>query len=60
VLKALTDECLKATFFEIGEHATWHPEITKEVIEAGMTVRHAYLVAQGSGAETLRKGFRAG
>jgi peptidoglycan/xylan/chitin deacetylase (PgdA/CDA1 family) len=38
VLKALTDECLKATFFEIGEHATWHPEITKQVIEAGMTV----------------------
>ena len=38
VLKALTDECLKATFFEIGEHAVWHPEITKQVIEAGMTV----------------------
>ena len=38
VLKALTDECLKATFFEIGEHAMWHPEITKQVIEAGMTV----------------------
>ena len=38
VLKALADECLKATFFEIGEHATWHPEITKEVIDAGMTV----------------------
>jgi peptidoglycan/xylan/chitin deacetylase (PgdA/CDA1 family) len=38
VLKALTDECLKATFFEIGEHATWHPEITKQVIDAGMTV----------------------
>jgi peptidoglycan/xylan/chitin deacetylase (PgdA/CDA1 family) len=38
VLKALTDECLKATFFEIGKHATWHPEITKQVIEAGMTV----------------------
>jgi hypothetical protein len=31
VLKALADECLKATFFEIGEHATWHPEITKQV-----------------------------
>src|SRR5208282_4816819 len=30
VLKALADECLKATFFEIGEHATWHPEITKQ------------------------------
>ena len=38
VLKALADECLKATFFEIGKHATWHPEITKQVINAGMTV----------------------
>jgi peptidoglycan/xylan/chitin deacetylase (PgdA/CDA1 family) len=38
VLKALANECLKATFFEIGKHATWHPEITKQVIEAGMTV----------------------
>jgi peptidoglycan/xylan/chitin deacetylase (PgdA/CDA1 family) len=38
VLKALADECIKATFFEIGKHATWHPEITKQVIEAGMTV----------------------
>jgi peptidoglycan/xylan/chitin deacetylase (PgdA/CDA1 family) len=38
VLKTLADECLKATFFEIGEHATWHPEITKQVIAAGMTV----------------------
>ncbi len=38
VLKALTDECLKGTFFEIGEHAIWHPEITKQVIDAGMTV----------------------
>jgi peptidoglycan/xylan/chitin deacetylase (PgdA/CDA1 family) len=38
VLKALTDNCLKATFFEIGEHAVWHPEITRQVIEAGMTV----------------------
>ena len=38
VLKALANECLKATFFEIGEHATWHPEITKQVIAAGMIV----------------------
>jgi peptidoglycan/xylan/chitin deacetylase (PgdA/CDA1 family) len=38
VLKALTDNCLKATFFEIGEHATWHPEISKQVTEAGMTI----------------------
>jgi peptidoglycan/xylan/chitin deacetylase (PgdA/CDA1 family) len=38
VLKALADECLKATFFEIGKHASWHPEITKQVLAAGMTV----------------------
>ena len=38
VLKALADKCLKATFFEIGEHASWHPQITKQVIDAGMTV----------------------
>jgi peptidoglycan/xylan/chitin deacetylase (PgdA/CDA1 family) len=38
VLKALADNCLKATFFEIGEHAMWHPEITKQVIGAGNTV----------------------
>ena len=24
VLKTLADECLMASFFEIGEHATWH------------------------------------
>ena len=38
VLKALADNCLKATFFEIGEHAMWHPEIAKQVIAAGMTL----------------------
>jgi peptidoglycan/xylan/chitin deacetylase (PgdA/CDA1 family) len=38
VIKALTDNCAKATFFEIGEHATWRPDITKQVIAAGMTV----------------------
>ena len=38
VLKALADNCLKATFFEIGEHATWHPEIAKQVAAAGHTI----------------------
>jgi peptidoglycan/xylan/chitin deacetylase (PgdA/CDA1 family) len=38
VIKALTDQCAKATFFQIGEHATWHPEIAKMVAAAGMTV----------------------
>jgi peptidoglycan/xylan/chitin deacetylase (PgdA/CDA1 family) len=38
VLKALTDMCVKGTFFEIGEHATWRPDISKMVAEAGMTI----------------------
>ena len=38
VLKALQDNCVRATFFEIGEHATWHPELTRELVSAGMTV----------------------
>jgi peptidoglycan/xylan/chitin deacetylase (PgdA/CDA1 family) len=38
VLKALTDNCVKATFFEIGEHATWRPDLTKQLVAAGMTV----------------------
>jgi len=38
VLKALQDNCLKATFFEIGEHATWAPELSKALAAAGMTI----------------------
>jgi peptidoglycan/xylan/chitin deacetylase (PgdA/CDA1 family) len=38
VIKALTDQCAKATFFEIGEHAMWHPELSKMVAAAGMTI----------------------
>jgi peptidoglycan/xylan/chitin deacetylase (PgdA/CDA1 family) len=38
VLKALDDECTKAVFFPIGKHATWHPEILKQVYAAGHTV----------------------
>jgi len=38
VLKALADQCTKAMFFPIGEHAGWHPEILKRDLAAGMTV----------------------
>src|SRR5690348_3370488 len=38
VLKALADQCTKAMFFAIGEHAGWHPEILKEVAAAGHTI----------------------
>jgi peptidoglycan/xylan/chitin deacetylase (PgdA/CDA1 family) len=38
VLKALADQCLKATFFPIGKHATYYPEILKEVAAAGHTI----------------------
>jgi peptidoglycan/xylan/chitin deacetylase (PgdA/CDA1 family) len=38
VLKALADECVKATFFPIGKHATYYPEILRQVVAAGNTV----------------------
>jgi peptidoglycan/xylan/chitin deacetylase (PgdA/CDA1 family) len=38
VLKALADECTKAVFFPIGKHATYHPEILRQVAAAGHTV----------------------
>ena len=38
VLKALADQCVKATFFPIGKHATYYPEILKQVAEAGHTI----------------------
>jgi peptidoglycan/xylan/chitin deacetylase (PgdA/CDA1 family) len=38
VLKALAAECVRATFFSIGKHATYYPEILREVAKAGHTV----------------------
>src|SRR5262245_11671695 len=38
VLKALADQCVKATFFPIGKHATWSPQIVKDVVAAGHSV----------------------
>jgi len=38
VLKALADQCVRATFFAIGLHSTYYPEILKEVAAAGHTI----------------------
>jgi peptidoglycan/xylan/chitin deacetylase (PgdA/CDA1 family) len=38
VLKALAEQCVKATFFPIGKHATYYPEILRQVVSAGHTV----------------------
>src|ERR1700761_1686651 len=38
VLKALADECTTGVFFSIGKHATYHPEILRQVLAAGHTV----------------------
>lgn len=38
VLKALKDHCTKATFFVIGKHAVWHPNILKQVAADGHTI----------------------
>jgi peptidoglycan-N-acetylglucosamine deacetylase len=66
VLEALAQHCVKATFFPIGKHALWHPEILKEVAAAGHTVgghtwSHANLgKTKGDKAtEEIEKGFSA-
>jgi len=38
VLKALADECVRATFFPIGKHATYYPEILRAAAEAGHSI----------------------
>jgi peptidoglycan/xylan/chitin deacetylase (PgdA/CDA1 family) len=38
VLRALAEHCIKATFFPIGKHASYYPEILKQVAEAGHSI----------------------
>jgi peptidoglycan/xylan/chitin deacetylase (PgdA/CDA1 family) len=68
VLKALADECTKAVFFPIGKHATYHPEILKQVAAAGHTVgahtwSHANLnnkkMTEQQARDEVEKGFSA-
>ena len=68
VLKALADECTKAVFFPIGKHATYHPEILKQVAAAGHSVgahtwSHANLNSQKmteqQAKDEIEKGFSA-
>lgn len=43
VLKALADQCVKATFFMNGEPLSRHPELARQVRDAGHTVgMHGY------------------
>lgn len=68
VLKTLAEECTKATFFPIGLHSTYHPEILKQVAAAGHTVgshtwSHAHLdskkLSEQQVKEEIEKGFSA-
>jgi len=38
VLKTLAEECTTGIFFPIGKHATYYPEILRQVVAAGHTV----------------------
>lgn len=66
VLKALTDECTKAIFFPIGKHATYYPEILKQVAAQGHTIgshtwSHANLQRKSEKEykDEIEKGFSA-
>jgi peptidoglycan/xylan/chitin deacetylase (PgdA/CDA1 family) len=68
VLKTLADECTTGIFFSIGKHATYYPEILKQVYAAGHTVgshtwSHATLtnkkLTDDQKEEEIEKGFSA-
>src|SRR5262249_10258318 len=68
VLKALAEECTTGIFFTIGKHATYYPEIIKQVYAAGHTVgthtwSHQALVnkklSEDQRKEEIEKGFSA-
>ncbi len=68
VLKTLADECTTGIFFSIGKHATYYPEILKQVYAAGHTVgshtwSHATLtnkkLTDDQKKEEIEKGFSA-
>jgi peptidoglycan/xylan/chitin deacetylase (PgdA/CDA1 family) len=68
VLKALADECTTGIFFSIGKHATYYPEILKQVYNAGHTVgthtwSHATLtnkkLSEDQRKEEIEKGISA-
>src|SRR5262249_45122280 len=66
VLAALAAECTKATFFPIGQHATYHPDILKQVAAAGHSIgshtwSHAELkrLKQDKAVEEIEKGLSA-
>jgi peptidoglycan/xylan/chitin deacetylase (PgdA/CDA1 family) len=68
VLKTLAEECTTGIFFPIGKHATYYPEILKQVLAAGHTVgshtwSHAALVnkklSEDQRKEEIEKGFSA-
>jgi peptidoglycan/xylan/chitin deacetylase (PgdA/CDA1 family) len=67
VLKALADQCVRATFFSIGKHATYYPDILKKVVAAGHTVgthtwSHIELegVVKNRGLEAAEEEFEKG
>ncbi|MDE2375689.1 polysaccharide deacetylase family protein [Bradyrhizobium sp.] len=68
VLKALADECTRGLFFSIGKHATYHPEILRQVLAQGHTVgahtwSHVNLngkkMTESQARDEVEKGFSA-
>ena len=57
VLAALESHCTKAIFFSIGKHATYYPEILKEVAGKGHTIgTHSWSHPKDLGKMPLEKG----
>ena len=56
VLAALAQECVRATFFLIGLHASEHPDMVKRIAARGPHHRPSHLVASVHGADPVRQG----
>ena len=57
VLAALEQHCTKAIFFAIGKHATYYPQVLKEVAAKGHTIgSHTWSHPKDLGKMTLEKG----
>jgi peptidoglycan/xylan/chitin deacetylase (PgdA/CDA1 family) len=68
VLKTLAEECTTGIFFPIGKHATYYPEILRQVMAAGHSIgshtwSHAALVnkklTEQQRKDEIEKGFSA-
>jgi peptidoglycan/xylan/chitin deacetylase (PgdA/CDA1 family) len=66
VLSALADQCVRATFFLIGQNATHNPDLVRKIVAAGHSIGHHSWshrilgrISQGAAEEEINHGIAA-